>query len=225
MYYFNQYEKNKNRYTFFTGQILVWDMEWTKENIKTTGELELNQSRVHGLESLPNSMQVIPRDQMSIFPSYWPSSIARITSGAILRKHPHFNDRYTAFDLMENIEWDYRGWTISKFFPIFQTPSIFSHTLEFWNSPIWRPHKRVGWRDNGGRTKICKFHLARLCQQDVPCLDISVSQTEERDDVITPLFHWHRHTPSLRAQRSQSSTSTHTRTRRTHRWIKLWEWR
>lgn len=165
----------KNRYTFFTGQILVWDMEWTKENIKTTGEL--NQSRVHGLRSLPNSMQVIPKDQMSIFPSYWPSSIARITSGAILRKHPHFNDRYTAFDLMENIEWDCRWCPISKFFPIFQTPSIFSRTLGFWNSPIWRPHKRVGWRDNGGRTKICKFHLARLCQQDVPCLNISVRQT------------------------------------------------
>lgn len=28
-------------------------------------------------------MQVIPNDQTSTFPSYWPSSIARITSGAI----------------------------------------------------------------------------------------------------------------------------------------------
>lgn len=32
----------------------------------------------------PNSIQVIPKDQTSTFPSYWPSSIARITSGAIL---------------------------------------------------------------------------------------------------------------------------------------------
>lgn len=29
-------------------------------------------------------MEVIPRDQTSTFPSYWPSSMARITSGAIL---------------------------------------------------------------------------------------------------------------------------------------------
>lgn len=28
-------------------------------------------------------MHVIPNDQTSTFPSYWPSSIARITSGAI----------------------------------------------------------------------------------------------------------------------------------------------
>lgn len=34
--------------------------------------------------NLPNSIQVIPKDQTSTFPSYWPSSIARITSGAIL---------------------------------------------------------------------------------------------------------------------------------------------
>lgn len=32
----------------------------------------------------PSSIQVIPSDQMSTFPSYWPSSMARITSGAIL---------------------------------------------------------------------------------------------------------------------------------------------
>lgn len=36
--------------------------------------------------NLPNSMQVIPKDQMSTFPSYWPSSMANITSGAILCK-------------------------------------------------------------------------------------------------------------------------------------------
>ncbi len=35
---------------------------------------------------LPNSIQVIPKDQTSTFPSYWPSSIAKITSGAILGK-------------------------------------------------------------------------------------------------------------------------------------------
>lgn len=34
--------------------------------------------------SSPNSIQVIPRDQTSTLPSYCPSSIARITSGAIL---------------------------------------------------------------------------------------------------------------------------------------------
>lgn len=31
-------------------------------------------------------MQVMPRDQTSTFPSYWPSSMAKITSGAILEK-------------------------------------------------------------------------------------------------------------------------------------------
>ena len=31
----------------------------------------------------PNSMQVMPSDQTSTFPSYWPSSMARMTSGAI----------------------------------------------------------------------------------------------------------------------------------------------
>lgn len=34
--------------------------------------------------SLPSSMHVIPNDQTSTLPSYCPSSIARITSGAIL---------------------------------------------------------------------------------------------------------------------------------------------
>ena len=34
-------------------------------------------------EVLPSSMQVMPSDQTSTRPSYWPSSIARITSGAI----------------------------------------------------------------------------------------------------------------------------------------------
>lgn len=37
-----------------------------------------------GVSYLPNSIQVIPKDQTSTFPSYWPSSIARMTSGAIL---------------------------------------------------------------------------------------------------------------------------------------------
>lgn len=37
--------------------------------------------------TVPNSMQVIPKDQMSTFPSYCPSSIAKITSGAILKDH------------------------------------------------------------------------------------------------------------------------------------------
>lgn len=226
MYYFNQYEKNKNRYTFFTGQILVWDMEWTKENIKTTGELELNQSRVHGLESLPNSMQVIPRDQMSIFPSYWPSSIARITSGAILRKHSHVNDRYIAFDLMENIEWDYRGWTISKFFPIFQTPSIF---LVHWNSATHQygvPTKELAGETMEAEPKSASFTWPGSVSKTFPALiSLSDRQTEESDYGIRALFHWHRHTLSLRAQRSQSSTFTHTATSTTHRWIMLWEWR
>jgi len=35
------------------------------------------------LQILPNSIHVIPNDQTSTFPSYWPSSIANITSGAI----------------------------------------------------------------------------------------------------------------------------------------------
>ena len=40
--------------------------------------------KIHTNCHLPNSIQVIPKDQISTFPSYWPSSIARITSGAIL---------------------------------------------------------------------------------------------------------------------------------------------
>jgi len=34
---------------------------------------------------LPSSIQVMPSDHTSTFPSYWPSSMARITSGAILQ--------------------------------------------------------------------------------------------------------------------------------------------
>lgn len=32
-------------------------------------------------------MEVMPSDQTSTLPSYWPSSMARITSGAILEQH------------------------------------------------------------------------------------------------------------------------------------------
>lgn len=42
----------------------------------------------------PSSIQVIPSDQMSTFPSYWPSSMARITSGAILRTQRHTHTVY-----------------------------------------------------------------------------------------------------------------------------------
>lgn len=45
---------------------------------------ELLINRPYKTVTVPNSMQVIPKDQMSTFPSYWPSSIAKITSGAIL---------------------------------------------------------------------------------------------------------------------------------------------
>ena len=34
-------------------------------------------------KNLPSSIQVIPKDQMSTLPSYCPSSIAKMTSGAI----------------------------------------------------------------------------------------------------------------------------------------------
>lgn len=50
---------------------LVWG-QWKEEREGT------------GRERSPSSMQVIPRDQTSTLPSYCPSSIARITSGAIL---------------------------------------------------------------------------------------------------------------------------------------------
>lgn len=32
---------------------------------------------------LPNSIHMMPRDQISALPSYWPSSMAKMTSGAI----------------------------------------------------------------------------------------------------------------------------------------------
>lgn len=38
------------------------------------------------LSYLPSSIHVMPSDHTSTFPSYWPSSMARITSGAILHQ-------------------------------------------------------------------------------------------------------------------------------------------
>lgn len=58
-------------------------MIWYGDNKRKRRE-----KRVEGAEwrllSLPSSMHVIPSDQTSTLPSYCPSSIARITSGAIL---------------------------------------------------------------------------------------------------------------------------------------------
>lgn len=65
--------------------------------MKNTGRIGIARNRsqvvrwkVRGLQEkggrwgLPNSRHVIPRDQTSTLPSYCPSSIAKITSGAIL---------------------------------------------------------------------------------------------------------------------------------------------
>lgn len=68
--------------------------------------------------------------------------------------------------------------------------------------PIWSPDKGVGGTGDGGRTKICQFHLPWLCQQDVSCLDISVRHIRGND-------HGARETterpgaPALGAQRAQ----------------------
>ena len=47
-------------------------------------EMRKKRRKEQRISSLPSSMQVIPKDQTSTLPSYCPSSIARITSGAIL---------------------------------------------------------------------------------------------------------------------------------------------
>ncbi len=43
--------------------------------------------------------------------------------------------------------------------------------------PIWSPNKGVSRTGDGGGAKICQFHLPRLRQQDVSCLDVSVRRT------------------------------------------------
>lgn len=55
---------------------------FTKKYSLYCSDILIDTIHTHGY--LPNSIQVIPKDQTSTFPSYWPSSIARITSGAIL---------------------------------------------------------------------------------------------------------------------------------------------
>ena len=50
-------------------------------------------------------MQVIPKDQMSTFPSYWPSSIAKMTSGAILKKQTYAaENKYVNNNFMKILE-------------------------------------------------------------------------------------------------------------------------
>lgn len=102
-------------------------------------------------------MQVIPRDQMSTFPSYWPSSIAKITSGAILKFNKQISDKYVTGHSVQGLKYG-------------RILFIFS----FWHIPVWCPNKGVGRTGNGGWTKICQFYLPWLRQQDVSCLDISV---------------------------------------------------
>lgn len=46
------------------------------------------------------------------------------------------------------------------------------HSEPIRHSPVWCPHKRVGRRNNGRRTKVPKFDLSRLSQQDVTCFHI-----------------------------------------------------
>lgn len=65
-----------------------------------------------GFSRLPNSIQVIPKDQTSTFPSYWPSSIARMTSGAILDEEGGvWNEEEKTFNSCQNC-----------FFPHFPVP-------------------------------------------------------------------------------------------------------
>lgn len=42
--------------------------------------------------------------------------------------------------------------------------------------PIWSPNEGVGRTGDGGRAKICQFHLPWLSEQDVSCLDVSVKK-------------------------------------------------
>lgn len=161
---------------------------------------------------IPNSIQVIPKDQTSTFPSYWPSSIARMTSGAILLRN---NSSYILFTTDEKISilllrrlktkrFECHSHSTMKFqFILFvqdhiQTTSyahwhlcadLDSHSLNSvcFHSPIWRPHKGVcRWGDGGG-AKVGQFDLPGLCQQNVTCLHIPEWWKKIKDNLwVTP---------------------------------------
>lgn len=57
---------------------------WMLSALWTHTQKEKHSCRTFYGHLLPSSMQVMPSDHTSTFPSYWPSSMARITSGAIL---------------------------------------------------------------------------------------------------------------------------------------------
>jgi len=69
----------------------IWDYQKPKKSQQSTDTrnrqisscIELRQYVNNKHRHSPSSMHVIPRDHTSTLPSYWPSSIARITSGAI----------------------------------------------------------------------------------------------------------------------------------------------
>lgn len=123
-------------------------------------------------------MQVIPKDHMSTFPSYWPSSMAKITSGAILRKQSHCKICHY-MSHVSGIKCN----VIMR--------DIFKINL-FFCIPIWSPNKGVGRTGNGGRAKICEFYLPWLRQQNVSCLDISV-KTHNRKGLQHHTDRTHKH--------------------------------
>lgn len=92
-----------------------------------------------GFSRLPNSIQVIPKDQTSTFPSYWPSSIARMTSGAILEEEGGvWNEEEKTFNSCQNC-----------FFPIF----LFLENLK--SPAVWH------WSLNIHELKITAKHIKR----------------------------------------------------------------
>lgn len=145
-------------------------------------------------------MQVMPSDQTSTLPSYWPSSMARITSGAILtadhsrrKQHavmwlrhparPRLFSSYYKFiwkQVFSDQHWSHKFLQTmrinnSKVQPN-QAPNPSDHkqeqALKTNNPPVRRPHKRVGWSHDGSRTEVAQFDLTGLRQQDVSCFHI-----------------------------------------------------
>lgn len=103
-------------------------------------------------------MQVMPSDQTSTLPSYCPSSMARITSGAIL------NNENTA-DINADVNPHHASIGRSKGLNL---------EVAARRSPVWCSYKGVGRSHDGSRAKVAQFDLTGLCQQDVPRLHVPV---------------------------------------------------
>lgn len=110
------------------------------------------------------------------------------------------------------------GATFLNSSPYFKHHRFFLIHWNFETHQYGVPTKELAGETMEAEPKSASFTWPGSVSKTFPALiSLSDRQTEESDYGIRALFHWHRHTLSLRAQRSQSSTFTHTATSTTHR--------